>query len=187
MSKVFFFDTETTGLDPIKNDIIQIAYIIEIDGKVVEEGNMELQPFDYTTIDPKVIEMSFRTVANLKQYQPPKDAYLKLGKVLAKYVDKFDKKDKFIPAGYHVQFDLQFLREFWFKNNDKYFGSYFDYHILDPITSLYLMAHKNLIKVPDFHLETICTYFKIPINAHDAFSDIKATREVIKKVLEHIK
>lgn len=186
MAKVFYFDVETTGLDAKKQDIIQLAYLIEIDDKVIEEGNYELQPFNYATIEPKALEISKRTVEDLKTYSQPKEIYFKLIKTLDKYVDKYNKKDKFIPAGYNVNFDLQFLREFWFKNNNKYFGAYFDYHILDPITTLYLLAYKGLIKVKDYHLKTICEYFKIPIEAHDALSDIKATREVIRKVMEHI-
>jgi oligoribonuclease (3'-5' exoribonuclease) len=33
--KIFWFDTETTGLDPVVNSIVQLAAIIEIDGEVV--------------------------------------------------------------------------------------------------------------------------------------------------------
>jgi len=186
MAKVFYFDVETTGLDPKKQDIIQVAYLIEINGEVKEEGNLELQPFDYASINPKALEISHRTVEDLKTYPQPKEIYLKLGKTFAKYVDKYNKKDKFTPAGYRVEFDLGFLREFWFKNGDKYFGSYFDYHILDPITTLYLLRHKKIIELPDYHLATVCKYFGIPLQAHDALSDIKATREVIQKVLGHI-
>jgi len=187
MAKILYFDVETTGLDPKKQDIIQIAYLIEIDGEIKEEGNYELQPLDYSTIQDKALEISHRTIEDLKTYAQPKEIYRKLVRTFDKYVDKFNKKDKFIPCGYNVNFDLQFLREFWFKNNNKYFGAYFDYHVYDPITTLYLMSHKGLINVPDYHLETICKYFEIPLKAHDVLSDIKATREVIKKVLERIK
>jgi DNA polymerase III epsilon subunit-like protein len=187
MNKIFYFDVETTGLDAKKNDIIQLAYIIEIDDKIMEDGNIEMQPFNYATVETKALEVSHRTVEMIKAYQEPRLAYKQLSKTFDKYIDKYNKKDKFIPAGYNVNFDLQFLREFWFKNNDKYFGSYFDYHVFDPITTLILMRYKNLIQVDDFHLATICKHFNIEIQAHDALSDIRATRLVIKKVLENIK
>ena len=44
MNKIFYFDTETTGLDPKRHDIIQLAYIVEINGEVKEEGEFKLQP-----------------------------------------------------------------------------------------------------------------------------------------------
>lgn len=50
MSKIIYLDTETTGLDKEKNDVIQVAGIIEIDGKEVERFNIFCQPFSFENV-----------------------------------------------------------------------------------------------------------------------------------------
>jgi DNA polymerase-3 subunit epsilon len=186
MKKVFFFDTETTGLDCKKQDIIQLAYMIEIDGEIKEEGSLYTQPFNYDTIQQEALNTNKLTVEQLKAFPSPSVTFMQLKRVLNKYIDKFNKLDKFSPAGYNVNFDVGFLREFFFKNKDKYYGSYFDYHLLDPIPVLHLLEYKGLIKLPNYKLVTVCEYFNINIDAHEALSDIKATRQVIQKLLTYI-
>ena len=55
MKKLLYFDTETTGLDPVRNGIIQIAGIIVIDGEVKEEFNIKMQPHENDEITQRRI------------------------------------------------------------------------------------------------------------------------------------
>jgi len=185
--KIFWFDTETTGLNAKKQDIIQLAYLVDINGEIKEEGNFYIQPFDYKTIDNGALELSGIKIEDLKTYPKPQLIYSKLVNILDKYVDKYNRKDKFHSAGYNVRFDVDFLREFFFKNNNKYYGSYFDYHVLDPITFLYFMEYKGLIKLENYKLETVAKYFNINFEAHNALEDIKTTRKIIQKLLPYLK
>lgn len=185
--KVLWFDVETSGLNPRKQDIIQLAYLVDIDGEIKEEGSFKCQPFDYSTIDAKALEISKTTVNDLKNYITPKQAYNGLLQIIDKYVDRYDKEDKFSPAGYNVKFDVDFLREFFSKNGDKYYGAMFDYHLLSVDTLLYLFDYKGLIELENYKLVTVAKHFGIELNAHDALSDIKATRQVFYKLLEYFK
>ena len=184
--KIFYFDTETTGLDCRKNDIIQLAYIIEIDGQIKEEGNFYCQPFNYNTIDNKALEVSKLTVAQIQTFSQPKEIYNKLHTILAKYVDKYDRNDKFSPAGYNINFDIGFLKNFFIKNDDKYYGSFFDYHMLDVYSLAYILEYKGILKLDNYKLVTLAKYFNIDFKAHNALEDIKTTREIFKKMLEYI-
>ena len=56
--KKLYFDCETTGLDPIKNDIIQIAGVIEIDGHNMVDFNFKSKPFNWDAIETKALEIS---------------------------------------------------------------------------------------------------------------------------------
>ena len=53
--KICYFDTETTGLDNVKNDIIEIACIIEVNGDVKDEFSLECQPFDFDQVNLSVL------------------------------------------------------------------------------------------------------------------------------------
>lgn len=54
--KVLYFDCETTGTDPIEQDITQISGLIEIDGKVVDKFNFRCQPLNWDGISPEALE-----------------------------------------------------------------------------------------------------------------------------------
>ena len=187
LNKVLWIDLETTGLDSKKNDIIQLACLIEINGKIEEEIHFDCQPFNYNTINTKALEINKLTIVQIKEFDTPQEMYKKLIKILDKYIDRYDKNDKFSPAGYNVRFDVDFLREFFLKNNDKYYGAFFDYHLLSIDSLLYLFNYKGLIKLENYKLETVAKYFGIELKAHNALSDIKATRQVFYKLSEYLK
>lgn len=190
--KVFWVDTETTGIfddeHPKKYDILQLAYLIEINKEVVEEGSFYCQPFNYTTINAQALEVNKLTIAKIKEFPSPQETYRKLKIVLNKYIDNYTRgHDKFSPAGYNVGFDTKFLKQFFLKNNDEYYNSFFDYHLLSIDSLLYMFDHAGLIKLENYKLVTVAKYFNIDFSAHDALSDIKTTRQVFYKLLEYFK
>jgi len=184
MKKLLFFDCETTGLDPKLNDIIQFAYIIDIDGEVKEEGNIFMQPFSYDNVSQKALDINRSTIDKIKTYQSSYDGYKQIINVFNKYIDKYDKNDRFSPAGYNVGFDREFLQQFFLKHNNKFCWGYVDYNAIDPMPILRMLTLKGSLKMSNHKLITACENFKIPINTHDALSDIRATRELAYKLME---
>ena len=179
LKKIFHFDTETTGLEPNENDIIQLAFIIEINGKIEEEFSFDVQPFNWENINQDALSVNKKTIEILKGYPPPSDVYQQLIRILSVYIDKYDRNDKFQPAGYNVRFDIDFFKSFFQKNGDSFFGSYFNYKAIDPLAVLYFLDGLGFINLPNYKLETVCEYFGIQIDAHDALSDIKANKKLI--------
>jgi DNA polymerase III alpha subunit (gram-positive type) len=67
-----WLDTETTGLDPVRNDVIQLACIPVINGIRLDSFFNEFcQPFDWSTIDDKALEINHITKVDLTDFQPP--------------------------------------------------------------------------------------------------------------------
>lgn len=184
--KIWWVDTETTGLDPHRNDVVSLACIIEIDGEVKEEFTLNIQPFDWDNVELGALKVNGFTVDQLKTFMPPKEAHAKLCSYLKKYVDPYNRNDKFQPAGYNVGFDVNFLSSFFKKCGDKYFGAYIDYHKLDPSSILQLLQLKGEVKLPSYRLQDVAKYFGIEHQPHNAMSDIKATREIVYKLLPRI-
>lgn len=184
--KVIYFDVETTGKDAVKNDIIQLAGIIEIDGEIKETFNLKMQPFDYENIVPEALEVNHTTLEELKGYQTPSEAYKSFVRLLGRYVNKFDSRDKFYPAGFNVRFDVDFLKEWFSKNGDVYYGSWFNYKLIDPLPVLHMMEYCGKISLMNYKLSTVCEHLNIAIDAHDALSDITATRDLITYIKEKI-
>jgi len=186
-SKLFWFDVETTGLDSKLNDIIQLGCLIEINGKIEEEYNFLCQPFNYKMISAKALEINRSNVKDLKLRITPQETYDKLIKILDKHIDKYNREDKFYPAGYNVRFDVDFLNNFFRKNNNNYYGSYFDYHLLSIDVLIHLLDYRGLIKLENYKLVTVAKHFGLQLNAHDALSDIKVTRQVMYKLFNYLK
>ena len=180
--KILYFDCETTGLDPVKNDIIQLAGVIEIDGRVKESFDIRMQPFSYTDISSEALEVHGCTIDEIRTYQAPEEGYSQFISILSRHIAKFDRSDKLYPAGYNVGFDLNFLAEFFRKNNDKYLGSWINWKALDPLPWFRMHDLVGTICLPNYKLETICTTYGIEIKAHDALSDIMATREILSRM-----
>ncbi len=196
MSKILWFDTETTGLDPNRNGLIQLAMVMDVDGEAVDTAYFEFQPFqnDYIDIGGKMptqwltydlgsngtLPITEITIQTLFSYPLPSTA--KINTFLQKHISKFDKTDKAYVGGYNVPFDRAFLSKFYEKCGDKYLGSYINWKQLDVLSMLYLADFHGKIKLENYKLETACKYFNIELEAHNPMSDIKATREIFYKL-----
>ena len=178
MKKACYIDVETTGLHPYHNDIIQIAMLIEINGEIVEEYSSNIKPFKMENVNEQALKVTGTSVEQLETYPEPKLIYNKLVDILGKYINKFERSDKFTPVAYNGKFDCEFLSNFFKKNDDKYYGSWFNWRIVDPLSLLYIMDYKRIIDLPNYKLSTVCQHFGIPLVAHDALNDIRATREL---------
>ena len=182
--KVLYFDTETTGISPRNNEIIQFAALIEIDGEVVEEINLRSRPLKPENINPEALKVTGLSLDEMEKYPHPREAILEIKKFFERHVNKYDKGDKFFPAGHNVIFDLDFLQAYFISQGEQYgTGAYQNWQALDTRVLANFLCYQGKLKVPNIKLETLCQHFEIPLVAHDALNDIKATRLLMKKML----
>ena len=85
--KILWLDTETTGLNREKCDIIQIAGIVTVDGEEKERFNFRCQPVNWENIEPASFEKTGMTLEKLKELSLPQEIYLKFKELLDKYID----------------------------------------------------------------------------------------------------
>lgn len=184
--KLFYLDLETTGVKHWRNSVHQISGCIEIDGEVKEYFDIKCQPFDRADIEPAALAVSGITVETLKTYMTFKEAYRMIIKMLSKYVNKFNKKDKFFLVGYNnASFDNHFFRAFFVQNLDDYFGSWFWANTIDVmvLATQYLMRRRQ--DMTNFQLKTVAAALGIKVDEsklHDATYDIDLTRWIYKIV-----
>lgn len=181
--KALYFDVETTGKSAYKNDIVQLSGMVEIDGVVKEEFNLLARPADPSTIEDEALQVIGKTREEIMAYPDRSEMKKKFQTILARYVDKFNKSDKFIPIGYNVRFDLDFLHSFFKKQRDMYLGSFISWYYVDVMALANLKAFEGAFKLENHKLSTLCGHYGIEINAHDAMSDITATRLLLAKMM----
>ncbi len=186
--KILWLDTETTGLNPKRHGLREIGYILVVDGQVVKKDVLQIDPRTYKTkiveIDNQALELSNVTIEDFDNYDDSAFAFDRFSPIL-EFIDKEDKNDYFTLAGFNVKFDNDFLRE-WFYDNDAGadFKNYFHYKVIDVFPLVITLKHLGLIDTVDDKLKTVCEYFDIPIDAHNAISDIEATKELYELIAD---
>ncbi len=184
MKKILWIDTETTGLEPGRHGIIQVAGHVEIDGVIIDSFKFHMRPLIGTAIEQEALDVHGYSIDQIENFPDPIIVKIQLTEIFDRHVNKFDRGDKFIIAGMRTDFDFNMMKVFWEKMGDKYFGSYVDFSTkIDLLPLINILRAMNIIELENAKLETISKYFGVEIQAHDALSDITATREVFYKVV----
>lgn len=179
-SKVLWLDCETTGLSAKKNCIWQIALLVEINGEVEDEMVLLVRPYK-DAVDKYAVEMAgSRLQEAIDGGLEVEDAVAEIKQLMGRYVDKYDRNDKFVPAGKNIaSFDLQFLREMFKAAGDVKYGiGSWMFSCWRDVTDAIGRAVGAGMRFRNHKLETVCEQLGIELIAHDALEDIKATRQV---------
>jgi DNA polymerase III epsilon subunit family exonuclease len=166
-----FVDIETTGLDVILHEIIEIGCVISTpDLEVVEKFELKIKP--------EHIENADKISLKVNHYDEDKwqDAI-----TLPEAMKIFSEKVRdCIMVGQNVAFDSGFIEYAYSITKIK---NAMHYHKLDTISIAWAKLHRE----PDlehFSLREMCVRFGIKNeNAHTALSDAYATYELYKKLM----
>jgi DNA polymerase-3 subunit epsilon len=184
-NNLLYIDVETSGLNPKTNDILVLSYMLEVGGMVIDEGEFKMKPFNPSNIEQGALDINGITREEIEYFDEPIYAKNKFVKALKKNVDFSDKDNKLMFCGFNVMFDVDFLKEFFWKCNDKNFFNYFKPRtLIDPMYMLRYLNYLGKIDLKSFALDEVCKYFNIEHKAHDASSDINATRTLLKLIEE---
>lgn len=184
--KLFFCDLETTGVRAYTHGVVQISGEIwtrmSTTGLVKQESfNLRAAPFEEDVIDLRALEVTGLTKAEIQEYPRPQDVFKDLKRILKRYVDPFNKMDKFFFLAYNAPFDENHLRAFFKKNSDPYFGSWFFWPSIDVavLAADYLRyERKDMMR---FKLSDVAERLGIEIESsrlHDALYDVELTRKI---------
>ncbi|OGI75849.1 hypothetical protein A3C67_02130 [Candidatus Nomurabacteria bacterium RIFCSPHIGHO2_02_FULL_42_19] len=167
-----FIDIETTGLNVLKHEIIEVGCVLATpDLEIIEEFELKIKPERIEDADP--------TSLKINHYDPSAWVFAytltQAMKILAKKV-----KDH-VMVGQNVAFDSGFLEHAFAKTN---IINGMHYHKLDTISIAWAKLHRS----PDlehFSLREMCVRFGIKNeHAHSALSDARATYLLYKKLME---
>lgn len=184
--KTCWIDVETTGLDPNRNGIIQIGGIVDVMGETQEEFNLRVRPFPDDVICDEALQVNRMTRDEIDLLPDPLEGFRRLREILSKYVDPYDKADKFHFGGYNCQtFDVPFVDNWFRKCGDKYFGSWFWRPSLDVMVIAHDALRRERYRYGSFRLGSVAKYFGVEVDEeslHDALVDIRLTREIYKAI-----
>lgn len=184
LQKLLFLDEETTGRDKAVHDIWQLAMIVDIFDRDTVELEQKMAPLNPDCFEIKALELNNKSITELKDYPDARGQLVIMKNFMQKFVSPYNTMDKFIIVGYRVEFDKNFLRSHFFKLGDKYFGSWFSNYYIDVYAwTQALFALKRFPGAANCKLSTIAEHMGIEHDAHDAMSDIRATREIFYRIV----
>jgi DNA polymerase-3 subunit epsilon len=190
MKKVLWIDVETTGLDCKKCAIVQLSCMVEIDGEIKGVFDETIAPHRTADIQDSALKVVGKTKEELMEYPKANVQYTKFIKFLNQFIDRYDKHDKLIVAGYNVQFDIDFISAFFHRHGDAYLGSYIYRSFFDVLHLVGALRYKGVIPKEDLattKLQDVADYFGLTDYAfHNSLDDIMATRELAIALLEEL-
>jgi len=174
--KLAFTDTETTGLDESKHEIIEIACLVydPVTDSVIEEWEKKISPTHIETADADALKIN--------GYKDNAAAYTgRLKSALIKYNSLV--KDCAI-VGQNIDFDIRFItramKEFDIKPNWNHRRK------LDTLSIAWPIVSKT--EIPGLGLGHLCEHFGVSnIGAHSALVDCRRTYEVYKCLMNMYK
>jgi DNA polymerase-3 subunit epsilon len=193
--KIIFIDVETTGVNPERNGLTQLSGCVQIGDEVKESFDFFLRPFPQDEIEIAALEVTGfdrrqfllpdhpdYIAVDGQNFEDPRDIYDRMAAILGKYVNQYDKTDKFQFVGYNAHsFDMPFMRRFWEKNGNRFFGSWFWYPCLDVMLVWAQILQPVRAELSNFKLATVAKHCGIKVDdtrLHDSQYDIELTREL---------
>lgn len=166
-----FIDIETTGLNVIEHEIIEVGCVLTTSKlKIIEEFELKIKPENIENANKASLKITHYNTEDWKSACGLEEAM----KIL------LEKTKNCIMVGQNVAFDVSFLE----YNFDKFgLDNMMHYHKLDTIS----IAWAKLNKEKDFEhfsLREMCKRFNIKNeNPHSALSDARATFKLYKKLM----
>lgn len=174
-------DLETTGLNPTKHDVIQIALVaFDDDFKIVDRFVSDVTTYKPANIDPVALKINQFTLERIKKAPPPMVVKNELHKWWVERQDSI----KMEIHGWNVVFDMLFLYKFLTYD---LISLMFEYHYIDVYALTRYFIKKGYIKMDgSTSLVNVCSHLEIPHKAHDGFGDCYGTIKVLKHLQENL-
>ena len=185
--KYIYIDVETTGIPCPQSGLIQLAGAIEIDGVVREEFSYRVRPFPQDRIDDEALRLNGVTRDDFVHYDEPGKVLQAFITLLSRYVDRYDREDKFQLVAYNARFDADHVRAWFEKNGDQFFGSWFWHPPLDVMSLAAVALRDRRSHMKDFKLATVAQKIGLSVDekrTHEAGYDVGLTREVFSRLLQ---
>lgn len=161
-------DLETTGLNPMDSEIIEIGAIKVIDGKIIDTMDVFVKP--NTPVSYFITSLTGITNEMLEDGLNINDALLKF--------EKFSKGLKLM--AHNAKFDVGFLNKYMYDN--------FNRKILEDVNDAIdtLKLSRIIVNdVPDHKLGTLAKRFNVDYTgAHRSLRDCEITLEVYKNMVK---
>jgi len=198
-------DTETTGLQPRHNDVIEVAVVV-LDHHFNVDNNFT--PFHTYMLPsrPDNIDINALKIQNMTEHGVDKPVTAKKFDQAMLYglepwrcadlfIEWFEKlrlpsKDRLTPVGYNYGFDIEFIKD-WLGPLSYDYVFHYSYRDALRVVNYINDAYVYKGKAPPFHPSTrltdVCLKLDLRLeNAHSALDDAIATAQVYRRLMSYM-
>lgn len=184
-SNYVVFDTETGGLDPLKNALLEVSFFL-VDSKnfkVLDKLDFLVKPYDSLTVTKGALDANGISMAEVEaDGLEKKEAYKRIVAFLKKGNNGKSAFTRPILVAHNTPFDLGFMDALFSGFNDSIFNYCTKQYICTQLET------KKLEVLPNLKLKTCCEYFGIDlINAHRASGDVAATVKLLEALITRMR
>jgi len=187
--QLYILDTETTGLDPFRNDVIEFSiYRVQDESqktwyiKAVNEDSITTEALRVN--GHKLNDITHKTKEGMSKYISPDVAIIEIENWMAE--DGVQSDDRII-CGQNPNFDLTFLREMWRRcgaEDSIPFGK----KTLDTLQIVLLFDLISDRKRDSYALSSLVKDYGIKYEkAHRADADVRMTKDLLFKLMDILK
>jgi len=188
--KILFIDTETTGLSakPGANELVQLGCMMTTGRTILESLDVTSRPNNWSSINTKALEVTHKTIDDLKQYTDPKISF----DMFYDLINRHYNGDKIKIAGQNVAFDIRFLMLWWntWKSQeqlslDHFFDLQNTYELMEVTKELKKLG---ILVVDNVKLETVANALMITVDGelHNAMTDITITHKILFNIIDRL-
>lgn len=177
-----YLDTETTGLDPYRHEIIEIAFVVEaipetplVAGKILDKWVTKIKPLHLGVAHPQALQVN--------GYDPVlwKDAptFAEVAPMIVSYVSRAT-----CLIGHNPKFDTEFVKSMCARDG---IDIKVPYHQIDTVTAAWMALMWMGGEDVKLRLDSLRDRLEIPRNTtHGALKDALDCRRLIYAAREHI-
>lgn len=180
-SRFVFVDTETGGTNPQKHSLLSIGIVVwDKEQSIISQKEFFVKSKKYVITREAQGINKFNLINHNEIAQDPK---IVINDLIAYLKDFFPENTGFPLAGHNIQFDINFLKEF-FKQNGRAFNSYFSHRSIDTYSIIKVLSLSGIINKSLNSSTDAFNYFNIKVKKrHSALYDCIATVELFEKMI----
>ena len=178
-------DTETTGIDEKKHQILEVGILVIKDLKVVGEFEVKIKHNEYTITSKAMQANKINILEHEKDAFFENEATEKILKFLNKYKSETD--EGYIVIGQNVQFDIKFLEAMFLRTfKIKEYRQVVSYRTLDIMQLAIIKNIESKIRIKKQDLDSILKELEIeiPEKRHRALIDCYLEFEALVALLD---
>ena len=186
---ILFIDTETTGTDPKKHGIIEIAAEFHVNGKKVSEFNTKFFGRNHQ-VSMGALKVNKGSIQGLLKLEAEE-------KGVVEFVDwllALDSREPITICGHNVHFDISFIKALLDKYAIEEWDQAVSYRHLDTCSIGRFLIESGVLRTPigksGANLSNVATCLGINLagrSLHTAKDDVALTAEVYYKMLELVR
>ena len=180
-------DTETTGFDKEKHQLLEVGMLVIKDLKVVDKLELKIKHKEYVVTAGAMSANKIDLLEHDKEGVEPQTACYEIMSFLRNNMDFTEEKGSaFIPIGQNIDFDLGFLEQLFLKNYKiKDYRLCMSYRKLDIMQVALVKSLEGKIELDSQSLDSLLEALNIdiPEDRHRAMVDCYLEFEVLNRLL----